>query len=76
MVVQSGSRLMYVVHNLSLGKTEQSSQFPTDATSFLGTRRAPVTLHTTAEVRGAPSTSLSPSFSDFFPLEKNHNVDV
>ncbi|KAL8591738.1 hypothetical protein ACOMHN_032280 [Nucella lapillus] len=73
-VLQSGSRLTYIVHNLSSGKTEQNSAFPTDVPSFLGTRRSPVYLHTTSE-ESVP-VLLSDGNGTLYPLAKDCNDNI
>ncbi|XP_076437649.1 E3 ubiquitin-protein ligase UBR5-like [Babylonia areolata] len=73
-VIQSGSKLSYTVHNLSTGKTEQNSHFPTEMPSFLGTRRAPVTLHTTAE-ESLP-VLLCDGNGTVYPLAKDCNDNI
>ncbi|XP_046357083.2 E3 ubiquitin-protein ligase UBR5-like isoform X2 [Haliotis rufescens] len=44
-IARSGSRLNYLVYNLSSGKVEQNCLFPTDASSFLGLGTSDIKLH-------------------------------
>lgn len=74
LVVHHGARLHYIVHNLSSGKTEQNSQFPTDAASFLGTRRTPVSLHGAAEE--SQPVLLCDGNGTLYPLAKDCNENV
>lgn len=48
-IARSGARLSYMVYNLSSGKVEQNSPFPTDTQSFLGNFDRPITLHNSGE---------------------------
>ncbi|KAH3897177.1 hypothetical protein DPMN_021362, partial [Dreissena polymorpha] len=48
-VAKSGVRLSYVVYNLSSGKVERESVFPTEAQAFMGCRRSNITLHNPGE---------------------------
>jgi E3 ubiquitin-protein ligase EDD1 len=51
-LTRSGNKLSYVVYNLSTGKVEQDSVFPTDTQAFLGTSpNSKITLHNGGEVR-------------------------
>uniref|UniRef100_A0A0L8I213 UBR-type domain-containing protein n=1 Tax=Octopus bimaculoides TaxID=37653 RepID=A0A0L8I213_OCTBM len=48
-IARCGARLSYMVYNLSSGKVEQNSPFPTDTQSFLGNFDRPITLHNSGE---------------------------
>ena len=50
-IARSGARLSYIAYNLTTGKVEQDSPFPTDAQSFMGVHRRDITLHKAEEVR-------------------------
>ena len=47
---RSGNKLSYVVYNLSTGKTEQDSVFPTDTQAFIGASERAISLHNGGEV--------------------------
>lgn len=49
-IARSGSRLNYLVYNLSSGKVEQNCLFPTDASSFLGLGTSDIKLHNSGSV--------------------------
>ena len=68
-IVKSGSRLSYVVHNVTSGRYEQDSQFPIDINAFLGTNVQNVLLSSTGDV----SLPLFTVF-DFELLRKYQNV--
>ncbi|XP_060590423.1 E3 ubiquitin-protein ligase UBR5-like isoform X1 [Ruditapes philippinarum] len=48
-IARSGVRLNYIVYNLSSGKIERDSPFPTEAQAFMGSHRSDITLHNTGE---------------------------
>ncbi|XP_033727140.1 E3 ubiquitin-protein ligase UBR5-like isoform X1 [Pecten maximus] len=48
-ICRSGARLSYLVYNLTTGKVEQDSVFPTDAQAFMGSHRSDITLHNTGD---------------------------
>ncbi|KAK3087035.1 hypothetical protein FSP39_000732 [Pinctada imbricata] len=48
-IARSGARLSYIVYNLTSGKVEQDSAFPTDAQSFMGVHRREISLCKTEE---------------------------
>ena len=43
-------KLSYMIYNLSTGKVEHDSQFPTDAQAFMGSHRSDISLHNTGDV--------------------------
>lgn len=49
-VVKCGSRLSYVVYNVTSGRYEQDSQFPIDINAFIGTSVQNVLLSSTGDV--------------------------
>lgn len=49
-VVKSGSRLSYVVYNVTSGRYEQDSQFPIDINAFLGSNPQNILLASTGDV--------------------------
>lgn len=51
-IVKSGSRLSYVVYNVTSGRYEQDSQFPIDINAFIGTSAQNVLLSSTGDVSG------------------------
>ncbi|KAL4218424.1 E3 ubiquitin-protein ligase ubr5 [Mactra antiquata] len=48
-IARSGVRLNYIVYNLSSGKIQRDSAFPTEAQAFMGSHRSDITLHNTGE---------------------------
>ena len=50
MIARAGVKLSYMVYNLSTGKVEHDSQFPTDAQAFMGSHRSDISLHNTGDV--------------------------
>ena len=44
-IVKSGTKLNYVVFNITSGRIEQESKFPTDTTAFLGQDTSLISLH-------------------------------
>ena len=50
MIARSGVKLRYMIYNLSTGKVEHDSHFPTDAQAFMGCHRSDISLHNTGEV--------------------------
>lgn len=49
-VVKTGMKLSYVVYNLSSGRAEQDSPFPSDTSSFLGLEPQNISLTSAGEV--------------------------
>ncbi|KAL3890879.1 hypothetical protein ACJMK2_003152 [Sinanodonta woodiana] len=48
-IARAGARLSYIVYNLSTGKVDQDSLFPTDAQAFMGSHRSVIKLHNTED---------------------------
>jgi hypothetical protein len=69
LIIQRGSKLNYVLHSMSSGKTEQNSQLPTDAALLLGTRRAPLKLYCSSEVCVALVSKLK-GYKNMIKVEK------
>ena len=44
-IVKSGTKLNYIVFNITSGRVEQESKFPTDTTAFLGQDMSLISLH-------------------------------
>ena len=44
-IVKSGTKLNYIVFNITSGRVEQESRFPTDTTAFLGQDMTLISLH-------------------------------
>ena len=49
-IARAGVKLSYMIYNLSTGKVEHDSQFPTDAQAFMGSHRSDISLHNTGDV--------------------------
>lgn len=49
-IARNGSKLSYVMYNLSTGKAEQDSAFRTDTMAFLGQNPQKISLTTCGEV--------------------------
>lgn len=49
-IARSGVRLNYIVYNLSTGKIERDSVFPTEAQAFMGSHRSDITLQNPGDV--------------------------
>ena len=63
LVTRSGSRITYLVYNLSTGKLEQEALSPTDATAFIGRSDKFIQLHNGGEVSRGVITTFGPYFS-------------
>lgn len=50
-IVRSGSRLSYVIYNVSSGRLEQDNPFPSDTTSFMGLYAQHISLSCPGEVK-------------------------
>lgn len=50
-IVKTGQKLSYIVYNLSTGRAEQESQFPSDTESFLGLEPHNISLISAGEVK-------------------------
>ncbi|XP_052085872.1 E3 ubiquitin-protein ligase UBR5-like isoform X2 [Mytilus californianus] len=48
-IARSGSKLSYMVYNLTTGKLDQDAPFPTDTQAFMGSLRSDITLHNTGD---------------------------
>ncbi|XP_068224173.1 E3 ubiquitin-protein ligase UBR5 isoform X7 [Palaemon carinicauda] len=68
-IVKNGSRLSYVIYNLSSGKAEQECVFPTDSTAFMGTEPSAISLTITGESENV--AILRDGNSTIYPLSKD-----
>lgn len=50
-IVRNGSRLSYVVYNISTGRAEQDNPFPSDTAAFMGLYPQHISLNCPGEVR-------------------------
>lgn len=62
-----GSRLSYVVFNVTSGRCEQDSQFPIDINAFLGSSSQNILLSSTGDV------SLCIEFAFDYYVQMNHS---
>lgn len=49
-IVRSGSRLSYIIYNISSGRIEQDNPFPSDTSSFMGLYAPHINLNCPGEV--------------------------
>ncbi|XP_069947908.1 E3 ubiquitin-protein ligase UBR5 isoform X2 [Cherax quadricarinatus] len=68
-IVKNGSRLTYVIYNLSSGKAEQECVFPTDSTAFMGSEPSSISLTITGESENVGV--LRDGNSTIYPLSKD-----
>ncbi|KAJ8321996.1 hypothetical protein KUTeg_000467 [Tegillarca granosa] len=72
-IARAGTRLSHIVYNLSTGKVEQDSPFPTDAQSFMGNHRSDITLHNTGDEL---LVQLQDGNGAIYPLAKNNTDGI
>ncbi|CAL4094503.1 unnamed protein product, partial [Meganyctiphanes norvegica] len=68
-IVKNGSRLTYVIYNLSSGKTEQECTFPTDSQAFMGQDPQGISLTIAGETENVGV--LRDGNSTIYPLSKD-----
>lgn len=68
-IVKNGTRLTYVIYNLSSGRAEQECVFPTDSVAFMGSEPSAVSLTITGESENVGV--LRDGNSTIYPLSKD-----
>ncbi|XP_047482711.1 E3 ubiquitin-protein ligase hyd-like isoform X2 [Penaeus chinensis] len=68
-IVRNGSRLTYVIYNLSSGKSEQECVFPTESTAFMGSEPSAISLTINGESENVGV--LRDGNSTIYPLSKD-----
>lgn len=72
-IARSGSKLSYLVYNLTTGKLDQDAQFPTDTQAFMGSLRSDITLHNTGDEL---LVQLQDGNGAIYPLAKDYNSGI
>ena len=62
-----------MIYNLSTGKVEHDSHFPTDAQAFMGCHRSDISLHNTGEVS---KYTLPLGYKTFFMLNSGWHFNI
>ncbi|VDH90552.1 E3 ubiquitin-protein ligase EDD1, partial [Mytilus galloprovincialis] len=72
-IARSGSKLSYMVYNLTSGKVDQDAPFPTDTQAFMGSLRSDITLHNTGDEL---LVQLRDGNGAIYPLAKDSNDGI